>query len=156
MDLENRYFFLNIFVITQTLRYYMGFDMFNKTLEILKKSRCMLRKKYFFAKAAAILDLENRYYFLNIFVITQIEFMNIEMYILVQQIHIRLCLILAKIRKLIVIWRPSWICTIFQLKHTYFLNRRSFCNVNTLDMIKYNNCVLVFILKSKISNLVIY
>ena len=134
----------------------MGFDMLNKTLEILKKSRCMLRKKYFFAKAAAILDLENRCYFLNIFVITQTDFMNIEMYILVQQIHIRLCLILAKIRKLIVICRPSWICTIFQLIYTYFLNRRSFCNVNTLDMIKYNNCVLVFILKLKISDLVIY
>ena len=103
-----------------------------------------------------ILDLENRYYFLNISVITQIEFMNIEMYILVQQIHIHLCLKLAKIRKLIVIWRPSWICTIFPLKHTYFLNRRSVCDVNTLDMIKYNNCVLVFILKSKISDLVIY
>ena len=68
----------------------MGFDMFNKTLEILKKSRCsMLRKNKFFAISAAILDLENRYYFLNISVITQIEFMNIEMYILVQQIHIR-------------------------------------------------------------------
>ena len=114
----------------------MGFNMFNKTLEIL--------------------DLENRYYFLNISAITRIEFMNIEMYILVQQIHIRLWLKLAKIRKLIVIWRPSWICMIFQLKHTYFLNRRSFCNVNTLDMIKYNNCVFVFILKSKISDLVIY
>ena len=54
--------------------------MFNKTLEILKKSRFMLRKKIFFAITTAILDLENRYYFLNIPVITQIEFMNIEMY----------------------------------------------------------------------------
>ena len=107
----------------------MGFDMFNKKLEILKKTRCMLRKNIFFAITAAILDLENRYYFLNISVITQIEFMNIEIYILVQQIyiyiHIRLCLKLAKIRKLIVIWRPSWICTIFPLKHTHFLNRKS-------------------------------
>ena len=94
----------------------MGFDMFNKTLEILKNSRCMLRKNIFFAISAAILDLENRYYFLNISVITQIEFMNIEMYILIliQQIHIRLCLKLAKTRKLIVTWRPSWIFTIFQ------------------------------------------
>ena len=116
----------------------------------------MLRKNIFFAITAAILDLENRYYFLNISVMTQIKFMNIEMYILVQQIPIRLCLKLAKIRKLIVIWRPSWICMIFPLKHTYFLNRRSFCDVNTLDMNKYNNCVLVFILKSKISDLVIY
>ena len=91
----------------------MGFNMFNKTLEILKKSRCMLRKNKFFAITAAILDLENRYYFLNISVITQIEFMNIEMYILVQQIYIRLCLKLAKIRKLVVIWQPSWICAIY-------------------------------------------
>ena len=67
----------------------MGFNMFNKTLEILKKkSRCMLRKNKFFAITAAIMDLENGYYFLNISVITQIEFMNIEMYILVQQIYI--------------------------------------------------------------------
>ena len=54
----------------------MGFDMFNKTLEIL-----LWRNIYFFAITAAILDLENRYYFLNISVITQIEFLNIEMYI---------------------------------------------------------------------------
>ena len=80
----------------------------------------MLRKYIFFAIIAAILDLENRYYFLNISVITQIEFMSIEMYILVQQIHIRLCLKLAKTRKLFVIWRPSWICTIFQLKPHLF------------------------------------
>ena len=74
----------------------------------------MLRKNIFFAFAAAILDMENRYYFLNISVITQIEFMNTEMYILVQQIHIRPCLKLPRTRKLIVIWRPSWIFTIFQ------------------------------------------
>ena len=66
-------------------------------------------KKYFFAITAAILDLENRYYFLNISDITKIEFMNIKMYILVQQKHVRLSLKLAKTRKLIVIWRPSWI-----------------------------------------------
>ena len=88
--------------------------MFNKTLEILKKITLYATKKYFFAISVAILDLENRYYFLNISVITQIEFMNIEMYILVLQIHIRLCLKLAKTRKLIVTWRPSWIFTIFQ------------------------------------------
>ena len=80
----------------------------------------MLRRNIFFAITAAILDLENRYNFLNISVITQIEFLNIEMYILVQQIHIRLCLKLAKTRKLIVIWRPSWICTIFQLETHLF------------------------------------
>ena len=75
----------------------MGLDMFNKTLEILKqKSRCRLRKIIYFAITAAILDLENRYYFLNISVITHIEFMSIEIYILVQQIHIRLGLKLAK------------------------------------------------------------
>ena len=102
----------------------MGFDMFNKTLEILKKSRCMLRKKIFFAITAAILDLENRYYFLNISVITQIEFMNIEMYILVQQIYIRLCLKLAETRELIDIWRPSWIFTIFQYKTHLFLQHK--------------------------------
>ena len=79
----------------------MGFDMFNKTLEILKKSRCMLTKNIFFVITAAILDLENRYYFLNISVITQIEFMNIELYILIQQIHIRLCLKLAESPELI-------------------------------------------------------
>jgi len=73
------------------------------------KTRSMLRKNIFFAITAAILDLENRYYFLNISDITKIEFMNIKMYILVQQKHIRLSLKLAKTRKLIVIWRPSWI-----------------------------------------------
>ena len=40
--------FSKYFFITQTLRYYMGFDMFNKTLDILKKSRCMLRKNISF------------------------------------------------------------------------------------------------------------
>ena len=130
--------------------------MFNKTLEILKKSRRMLQKNIFFAVSVAILDSENRYYFLNISVITQIEFMNIEMYILVLQIHICLCLKLAKTRKLIVTWRPSWFLRYYNKKHTYSLNRRSFCNVNILDMIKCNNCVVVFILKSKISDLVIY
>ena len=80
----------------------------------------MLRKNIFLAITTAILDLVNRYYFLNISVITQIEFMNIEMYILVQQIHIRLCLKLAKISKLIVIWRPSWICTILPLNTLIF------------------------------------
>ena len=98
----------------------MGFDMFDKTLEILKKITLYATKKYFLAITAAILDLENRNYFLNISVITQIEFMNIEMYIFVQQIHIRLCLKLANTRKLIVIWRPSWIRTIFQLETHLF------------------------------------
>ena len=55
-----------------------------------KKSSCMLRKYIFSAIAAAILDFGNHYCFLNISVITQILFMNIEMYILVQQIHIRM------------------------------------------------------------------
>jgi len=88
--------------------------MFNKTLEISKKTRCMLRKYIFFAFAATILDMENLYYFLNISDITQIEFMNTHVYLLVQQIHIRPCLKLPKSRKLIVIWRPSWIFTIIQ------------------------------------------
>ena len=51
----------------------MGFDMFNKTLEILRKIMLYATKIYIFAIIAAILDLENRYYFLNISVITQIE-----------------------------------------------------------------------------------
>ena len=63
-----------------------------------------ITKIYIFAISAAILDLENSHYFLNISVITQIEFINTEMYVLVQQIHIRLCLKLPKTRKLIVIW----------------------------------------------------
>ena len=116
----------------------------------------MLRKNIFFAFVAAILDMGNRDYFLNIPVITQIEFMNTEMFFLVQQIHIRSCLKLPIARKLIVIRRPSWIFAIFQWNHTIFLNRRSFCNVDTWDKIKCNNCVFVFLLKSKMSDLVIY
>ena len=131
--------------------------MFNKTLEILKKKT----KKIYF------LLLPPPSWIWKIVIIFLIFMLPLKLnswtpkctfwYSRTEQIHIRLCLELAKIRKLIVIWRPSWICTIFQLKHTYSLNSwRSFCNVNTLDMIKYNNCVFVFISKSKISDLVIY
>ena len=63
----------------------------------------MLRKYIFFVCVAAILDMENRYYFLNISVITQIEFMNTEMYFFVQQIHIRPCLKLPRTRKIIIL-----------------------------------------------------
>ena len=80
----------------------------------------MPQKFFFSAIAAAMLDFGNRYCFLNISVITQIEFMNIEMYILVQQIHIRLCLKLAKTRNVIVTRRSSLICMIFQLIIHFF------------------------------------
>ena len=124
------------------------------------KTRSMLRKNIFFAITAAILDLENRYYFLNISVndcyhtdwihehrIVHFGAADTHSYMLEISKNTQVSCHLAAILDL---------CDIFSLKHTYFLHRRSLCDVNTLDVIKYNNCVLVFILKSKISDLVIY
>ena len=72
-----------------------------------------VKKKYIFCYYRRHLGFGKSLLFLNISVITQIEFVNLKMCILVQQKHIRLSLKLAKTRKLIVIWRPSWFLRYF-------------------------------------------
>ena len=49
----------------------MGYDFLNKILEIWEKNHAVgYEKTNFLAITAAILDLENRYYFLNIILLT--------------------------------------------------------------------------------------
>ena len=65
--------------------------------------------------------------------------MNIKMYILVQQKHIRLSLKLAKTRKLIVIWRPSW-----DLKNRYY-----FLNMFVITQIEFMNIKMYILVQQE-------
>ena len=129
--------------------------MFNKTLEILKNTM-YITKIYIFAISAAILNLENSHYFLNISVITHWIHEHSNVHFGTADTHSPMLEITINTQANCHLAAILDFYDNSMKKNNIFLNRRSFCNVYTRDKIKCNNCVFVFSLKSKMSDLVIY
>ena len=133
----------------------MGYDIFIKILEIWKK-KCRLQKNKFFSYHCRHLGFGKSLLFSKYFSYSHLIYEQRNLHFGTADTHSSMLEISKSTHVNCHLAAILDFLRYFNKKHTHFLNRRSFCNVNTLDMIKYNNCVSVFIIKSKLCDLVNY